>query len=353
MPVIFFINHSGDTIFFLNLIRHLDLESDKIVFLINRRYSNTSISRLLKDNNISSIDVDFGETKRNFFKRLISLKKSKSILKRNAYLNPLLISRDKSKLSSRLALKIFINHVLIQNEERTDILTLDLFGTFRESIKSMCLGLMPILVYSDNNRYSRLLKPLTPYRILYLNKGKSLWAEKKAGGKIVYFGSRFYDWGGFANIEEVEVLVVDIIKLILKKNPNQTIKYIKHPRESNKEIAFLKYHFGEKIELIDNISCAEEYLMKNKIKQTYSIGSTASMNANLMGIESYVMYKLLDIDGSIKSHFDLVFSGFPEKGFITSKEKLIEYRHKFQNLDKLFISQLNIILGNDKRHRTQ
>lgn len=353
MPVLFFINHYSDTIFFMNLIGHLDLEKDQIIFLINKRYRNGNISRLIMDGSISSIDVDFGETKQNFFKRLFSLQKSKNILKRSSYLNSTLISRDKSKLSSRLALQIFKNHVLIQNKEKPDILPFNLSRTILESVKSMCLGLMPILVYADNNRYSRLLKPLVSYRTIYLNDGKSLWEKKETGGEIVYFGSRFYDWGDFANIKEIEVLVVNIIKLILKKNPDQTIKYIKHPRESNKEIAFLKYHFREKIELIESISCAEEYLIKNKIKQTYSIGSTASMNANLMGIESYVMYKLLDIDSSIKSHFDLIFSGFPEKGFISSKEKIIDYKHNYQNLDNLFISQLNLIIGNDKRHHAQ
>ena len=348
---VFFVNHRYDLTYYLRLLDNLNLPKNKIKFIFNKRFSDQKdINVFIKNElNFKIQIIDFKEESSSKLQRLLNFKKLDKFLNKISN-NFTLIILDKSKLSSRYLISKFSKVILIQNNEDFNNYKLNIKETIKELFKSIITQTIPVLIYSDETKFSKLVYTFKIYDKYIIKSNFSLLPRVKINkddeGMIVLFGSRFYNWN-FINQNSIEEFVKKIILHIVSLNPNKKINYLSHPRESGKEISFLKKNLGSSLVIHKNYLNAEHFLIKNhNVVKTYSIGSTASISAHHMGFKSYVFYKMLKIKKSNISAFDNVLRNLPKNSFL----EIFNLERQYEILENFDPSLINLINKYDKEY---
>jgi hypothetical protein len=268
---------------------------------------------------------------------------------------------DKSDIESRVFLKKFKKVILLQRLEKKTLHKLNFVKTIYNYIKSFFFGAEYVNIYtipSSNNQinYIKLLNKKIKKRIIIqtnnLKIKQSFWLptldlKSKKKKKIVFFGSRFYEWK-FLKGPEGKKIVYKIFKIYeaiyLKYKKKFKFYYIPHPREVGNEFKHInQIFFGKIINLKNNYVSSEHFLYENRdIYKTFSIGSTSSLSSYQFGYDSKVFYKMLNLDFGIEKAYDDLFSDMP-KNFFSKNPRSLFLKCVLKNKGNMKILKKNIL----------
>jgi hypothetical protein len=161
--------------------------------------------------------------------------------------------------------------------------------------------------------------------------------SKRRKPKMVYYlGNRIFSYEFILDNN-----IADIINKVLRgieKYYGDEVEYIykPHPLEKND---FQNLDLN-KFKIIEEDNSAEIEYLKNysNIEAVYSFGSTSSKTAFNFKINSYVLYKLFNVDPEISSKYDCLFSDLPDSFFITTINNIAPIsseRSNYLNIDNL------------------
>ena len=346
-----YVSHSYDLIFFARLSEYLNSELD---LLINSRLF-TNEQRIMISRSFPHLKVkylDFGEEKSSSIKRIIALKRFQN--SQELINSKTLISLDKSKLSSRLLMKNHKEKILLQTSSvEINNLKFDLYLSSKRSLKSLFMGLGLTKIYSDNYGYSfEMVVKLFGAKVLKSNIQFLPIDENETGtrasNEILIFGSRFTDWPFFG--QNQYALLIELYKKVLESLGVKKVRYMPHPRESSRELEYLRANLDFHFDSVDGYLNAEHYMLFNKnITHTFSIGSTASRSSAQFGLISIVGFRCLNFEQSVRLMFENIFLGESSINFDCEDFKKTQYDDNQVNTLPFDNRLLKLIL-NDKRY---
>ena len=339
--VIGVVNHQFDLIFFIRLSTFL--KADNFELIVNNRLFDRKQKIYIENKytNIKFLFYDFGEERRNSILRYIYLFKVNCQLNKVVQKNKILISLDKSKLTSRILLRKSNQAIIVQQQENHNSFSLDFKWTLKESVKSFFLGLGITKVFSNSTGYVRkYVVNLKSTEVIYpeFSLLPPLTCISKSN-IVVIFGSRFFSW----NFIEFEKFIKNLRKFYLSiqiMHPQSELVYIPHPRESSREYEFIVRELKINMVKIHNYLCAEHFLIENpNVNTCYSISSTASKSAYELGFNSFVYYKIFGFPREIVDSFDEIFQNIPNSIVVKNW-----HFHEFslnREYDPILINKLN------------
>lgn len=356
--VYFYATHVYDIIFFVRLKNELinsrSFSGRNICLVINEKLISNQIIKSFISSNFKSILVvpfSYNSSRVIRIKEMLSLKKW---FRKNIDRNNKFVLLDKSKVLSRFFIKKCKKVILIQQAEKIDnSYKINIRKTLLDFVKSMITGSKFAIIYSQKNSKNHIFayKPILFNKKIEIvfndvnlkeNKFGVLPSLKNNsdGKKVIIFGSRFFDWPFIKNKTEFLDKIKNVHKKIYESHKTLDFFYIPHPRESEKEYYYLKDFYDSKIKLVKNFFSSEQFLMQNlDVFYTYSIGSTSSQSAFLMGFKSQVLYKIFNFPKSVENSFDLIFRGLPNEFFSKNlNEIFIEYNLPLQKYDEKLIN---------------
>ena len=132
--------------------------------------------------------------------------------------------------------------------------------------------------------------------------------------KVYFLGSRFLSYD-FIKVDNPIEIINNVLRRI-EEFYGDNVEYIykPHPVEANESSALNL----NKFKVVTDLNSAEvDYIkFQNDILAVYSIGSTSSKTAFNFGIDSYVIYKMLDIKKNTIQAYEKLFSDLPSGFFI-------------------------------------
>jgi hypothetical protein len=361
-PLIFYLSHRYDFVFYLRLKEDLNSNglNQKILILLHPSLaSNRQLIDALIVNfhgyEILPVNLNYN---RCFWKTYYQCKVLKSWLRKKFHRNQVLISLDKSQFLSNFILSYFKNVLLVQQVEKLNGHKLDLKSTILKNffhILCNCRVMIFLkLVSSKGNIAGLKFLDMNKPNIIYQTDAKNISPKFQLsplmnlpqGKKIVIFGSRFNDWNFLSGADLVKFKkdLSEIYKRIADNFTGYEFIYIPHPHEFGSEYCDVNSWLGGKVIFVSDFISSEHYMLCNRdIVCCFSIGSTSSDSAYSMGFNSIVFYKHLNFSPEIQSVFDDIFHRLPASNFNDDFEKVVGIGNKKVGEMREFISMLSSI----------
>lgn len=371
----FLIDHPFDLILFLglkNLLISKNIQFESIALITDHRYFRKCDECESYFNEFDKvIQVARPSFSKNIFKQLLNtVKFIKTINTINQTGEVIYFSANRSEMTTQLLNKykqgslfriLQKNHSSIKEKDLILNYTIDLKRTilrnFYELIFSLPLSKMYVnknvqhrkyIAYKNENKRNDLylinnnFLPQSneinfPYYFIYKNK----ISENK---KVYFFGNRFLAWSFLDDNIAIDK-INKVLRKIEKSYPEGTeFIYKPHPSETveSKRLELNKFKV-----LKESNSAELNYIKyKDQILAVYSIGSTSSKTAFNFGINSYVTYKLFNLDKIMQNAFDRLFDGMPKEMFIKNigdigKSKVDIKDKRFLNIENLLGKIIN------------
>lgn len=331
---IFLVDHPFDLVLFLGLKYSLSnvFKFNSICIFTNHPYFKSSREYI---NYLSFFD-EVIETERpfhgrNFYKSYIRSKEFIKILRHlNLKKNTIYFTANRSELTTQLIEKYSTKYYrILQKNSISDFQR----RTYKFNLKSTAARLVIEFFFSLKHTFvfnNKLQKNISYYyhskedlsTTFYLkNINENLNSDEihfpfnfkkvEKNKNIIYFmGSRFLGWNFVSKSTYISILNNSLRAIENIYDSNSFFYYKKHPKETIESDVL---DLGKFVVLEETSSSEMEYLKNiNNISAVYSFGSTASKTAFNFGINSYVLYRMFNIENDLILSFEDIFEGLPE-----------------------------------------